>query len=140
MNILVVEDESLVASDTVAMLIDFNHSAKSVSSGEDAIKEVKKEFIERALAQIVAAKTGNPAALLTLIDASGKSGADTIGSELQKCPHLYCQIGGAAFRVLGSIFNSSKAVSDLTQQFSGDFRETVLEKKMVEQIGSMSFK
>lgn len=94
------------------------------------IREVKKEFIDRALAQIVAVKTGSPAAMLALIE-PGKNGAGTIGEELGKCPNLYCQIGAAGMNVLNSIFGSSKQSAELIKAVSGRMVETVNEKKMV---------
>jgi len=102
------------------------------------IKEVKKEFIDRAIADIVALKTGSPNALLSLID-PGKSGAGVVGDELQKCPNLYCQIGAAGFRVLDSIFGSSQAVSQLMKSVDVDKSEQVIETKMVPVYGTSAF-
>lgn len=102
------------------------------------VKEVKKEFIDRALADIVAIQMGSPQALLSLIE-PGKNGAGTIGGELQKCPHLYCQIGAAGFKVLDSIFGSSSAVSKLLKTVQIDKTETMTETKMVPVYGTSAF-
>lgn len=102
------------------------------------VREVKKEFIDRAIAQIVALQTGSPAAMLSLIE-PGKNGAGTIGDELGKCPHLYCQIGSAGMKMLNSIFGSATAVAELTRTVSGEMVETVTEKKMVPVYGTYVF-
>lgn len=102
------------------------------------VKEAKKEFIDRALADIIALKTGSPSAVMSLID-PGKNGAGVIGDELQKCPHLYCQIGAAGFRVLDAIFGSSTAVSSLVKSLDVDRVETVKESKMVPVYGTTAF-
>lgn len=94
------------------------------------VREVKKEFIDRALAQIVALKMGSPAAVLALIE-PGKNGAGTISEELGKCPNIYCQIGAAGMNVLNSIFGSSTQTAELIKSVSGRQVETVSEKKMV---------
>lgn len=102
------------------------------------VREVKKEFIDRALAQIIAVKTGSPAAMLALIE-PGKNGAATIGEELGKCPHLYCQIGAAGMNVLNSIFGSSTQTAELIKAVSGRQVEIVTEKKMVQVPGTTVF-
>ena len=104
------------------------------------IKEIKKEFLDRALKQVVAFKTGKPEAALALIDPSGKNGAQAIGDELQKCPHLYCQIGAAGFKVLDAIFGSEKATAELVKTFNSKQSETETSIRSVQQFGSMSFK
>lgn len=102
------------------------------------VREVKKDFIDRALADIVALKTGSPAAVMALID-PGKNGAGTAADELQKCPHVYCQIGAAGFRVLDSIFGSSTAVSSLMKSLEVNRTELVRESKMVPVYGTTAF-
>jgi hypothetical protein len=102
------------------------------------VKEVKKDFIDRALADVVALKTGSPNTLLALIE-PGQNGAGAIGDGLQKCPHLYCQIGAAGFKVLDSIFGSSQAVSQLLKTVDIDKTESVTETKMVPAYGTSSF-
>lgn len=102
------------------------------------IREVKKEFLDRAIAQIVALQTGSPTAMLALIE-PGKNGASETGEALSKCPHLYCQIGAAGIKVLNSIFGSSTAVSQLMKSVSGEMTETVDEKRMVPVYGTYGF-
>lgn len=102
------------------------------------VREVKKEAMDAAIAQIVAVQTGSPTAMLALIE-TGKNGAGTIGDELQKCPHLYCQIGAAGMKVLDSIFGSSSAVSHLLKTVQAERIEKVAEKKMVPAFGTTTF-
>ena len=108
-------------------------------SDED-IKEIKKEFIDRAIKQAMAAKTNDPKAYLTLLNPPEKNGSTVIGEELSKCPHLYCQIGAAGFRILGSIFGSSEASSNFIQKFDQTTSETVTSDRMVTQFGTTGFK
>ena len=116
--------------------VDSNDSRFEYS--DDYIREVKKEFLDRALAQIVALQTGSPQVVLSLI-APGKNGASMGADELGKCPHLYCQIGAGGLRVLDSIFGSSKAVSSLLKTVTGEMVETVTETKMVPVYGTYTF-
>lgn len=102
---------------------------------DDYIREVKKEFMDRALAQIMAIQTGNPVAALSLI-APGKNGASEAGDQLQKCPNMYCQIGAGALKVLGAIFGSESATSSLLKSLSGSINETVNEMRMVPEYGT----
>ena len=102
------------------------------------IREVKSEFIDRALAEIVAIQMGSPQAIMTLIE-PGKSGAGVIGEELRKCPNMYCQIGAAGFKVLDSIFGSTTAVSNLLKTVQISKSETVTETKMVPVYGTSVF-
>lgn len=102
------------------------------------IREVKREFLDRALAQIVALQTGSPAALMGLIQ-PGKNGASVGADELGKCPNMYCQIGAAGLRVLDSIFGSSKAVASLLKTVKGEMVETVTENKMVPAYSTYTF-
>lgn len=102
------------------------------------IREVKKEFLDRAIAQIVSLQTGSPTAMLALIE-PGKNGATETGDALGKCPHLYCQIGAAGIKVLNSIFGSSTAVSQLLKTVSGEMVEVVDEKRMIPVYGTYSF-
>ncbi len=97
---------------------------------DEYIRQVKKEFLDRALAQIVSVQTGSPTALLALIE-PGKNGASEGADQLGKCVHLYCQMGSAGLRVLNSIFGSTSAVSKLLKSVSGEMVETVIEKKMI---------
>jgi|GEM_PF-3082721 len=106
---------------------------------DEYIKEVKKQFIDRALAQVVAIKTGSPAALLALIDPSGQNGADALGDAVKMCPHLYCQIGAAGLKALSKIFGSETATSELLKNFEGSASETMDEKSMVTEYGTSTF-
>ncbi len=132
---------SLVDNRSTNSWIEFHVSSNDqrFQYSDEYIQDVKKEFISRALAQVMAIQTGNPMAHLSLIDARGKSGADVIGEELGKCFHLYCQIGASGFRILSSIFSGSEAVGQLSKRFQGRVTETVREKRMVTQIGTVTF-
>ncbi len=107
-------------------------------SDED-IKAIKAEFMDRALRQIIDVRSDGKASALALIDPTGKNGATAIADELKNCPHVYCQIGAAGFRVLDSIFGSTKATSELLKTIEGEAHETVEEKKMVKLVGSSTF-
>jgi hypothetical protein len=107
---------------------------------DEYVREVKKEFIARALAQVVTIQTGSPVALLALIDASGKNGADVAGEQLAKCPGLYCKIGAAGFKVLSSIFGSESATSNLLKTMEAKATQTVSEKQMVPAYGTTVFR
>lgn len=102
------------------------------------VREVKKEFLDRAIAQIISVQTGSPTAMLALIE-TGKNGAGVIGDELGKCPHLYCQIGAAGMKMLNAIFGSSTAVSELVRSVTGEMVESVTEKRMVPAFGTAGF-
>jgi hypothetical protein len=102
---------------------------------DEYIQQVKKEFMDRALVQIMAIQTGNPAAALSLI-APGKNGASEAGEQLSKCPNMYCQIGAAAMKVLGAIFGSETATSSLLKTLDGEVSETVNEMRMVPEYGT----
>lgn len=107
---------------------------------DEYIKEIKQEFIDRAIKQVVAIKTGRPASALSLIDPDGISGSDATISELGKCPWLLCKVGASGFRILSATFGSPSAVSKLQQSFKGESHEIVQQRKMVTQVGSMTFK
>ncbi len=118
------------------------HSESNDSSFEysdEDIKTIKAEFMDRALRQIIDVRSDGKASALALIDVTGKNGATAIADELQECPHMYCQIGAAGFRVLDSIFGSSKATSELLKTIDGEAYETVEERKMVKLVGSSTF-
>lgn len=106
---------------------------------DEYIVEVKKEFIERALRQVVAIQSGGGLSALALIDPKGATGSDVLANELDDCANLYCKIGASGFRVLSSIFGSRDAVSQLEKKFEGQNSEIVTEKKSVTQVGSMTF-
>lgn len=102
--------------------------------------EVKKQFLDRALKDIVAVQTQNPAAHLALLDPKGENGSDQIATELGKCVNLYCKIGAAGFRVLSKIFGSTQAVSHLKKTFEAEYSEVVTDSVMVPQLDTMVFK
>lgn len=121
--------------------ITFHSQSEDVQfeySDED-IEEIKKEFIDRAITQALAAKTGDPKAYLTLLD-PGKNGAKVVGEELGKCPHLYCQVGAAGFKILDAIFGSSHSSSELIQTFDQTSKQTEIHDRMVTQFGTSAFK
>ena len=105
---------------------------------DEDIKEIKKEFLDRALRQIIDIRTGGKASALALLEPS-KNGSTVIGEELQKCPHLYCQIGAAGFRILGAIFGSSKATSEVIKKLDADIKETRTSKRPVTFVGTSTF-
>lgn len=105
---------------------------------DEYVREVKKEFLDRALAQIVSIQSDSATPLLSLI-APSRNGASVAGDELGKCPHVYCQIGAGGLKVLSSIFGSSSAVSKLFKTVDGDMKETVTEKRMVPAYGTYTF-
>jgi hypothetical protein len=105
---------------------------------DDQIVELKKEFLDRALAEIVDLKTGQAGAVASLI-APGQNGADAAGDALSKCPHIYCQIGAAGLHVLSAIFGSESAVSDLTKQMSSRHEESMTSLRMVTEYGTYTF-
>lgn len=138
-----------LSSETINNFVDDRSSSTWIQfdmSSEDSryqytdeyIREVKKEFLDRALAQVIELQTGSPVALLGLID-PGKNGADTAAGELAKCPDVYCQIGAAGLKVLSSIFGSTSATASLIKAVSGEMTETVTEKRMVPAYGTYSF-
>lgn len=106
---------------------------------DEYVKEIKAEFLDRVLKQIVAIQTGSPTAHLGLIEVSGKNGSDVIGGELSKCPHLYCQIGAAGFKVLSALFGSESATASLIKTMDGSSSEVVTEKRMVQQNATSTF-
>lgn len=119
----------------------FHHSSQDLKFEytEEYIREIKAEFLDRALRQVIAAKGDGLISELALIDPSGKNGADVIGDGLSKCPHLYCQIGSAGFKVLSAIFGSQSATSELIQKFDADISEVVVGRKMVALSGTTAF-
>lgn len=123
-------------SDWIEFIVDSQDGRYEYSDAY--VKEVKKEFIDRALADIVAIQMGSPQAIMALIE-PGKSGAGVIGDELRKCPNLYCQIGASGFKVLDSIFGSTTAVSKLMKTVQVSKSETVTETKMVPVYGTSAF-
>lgn len=102
------------------------------------VREVKKEFIDRALSQIVSLQTGSPVALLAMIEPS-KNGATTVSEDLAKCPNAYCQMSAAGLKMLSSIFGSTTATTNLLKTVSGEMSETVTEKRMVPVYGTYTF-
>jgi hypothetical protein len=106
---------------------------------DEDIQEIKKEFIDRAIRDIVALKTGDPKGYLALLDPSGKTGAQVIGEELGKCFHLYCKIGAAGFKILDAIFGSTTAASEMISTFDFERTETEVSDRMVRQYGGMTF-
>jgi hypothetical protein len=105
---------------------------------DEQIVELKKEFLDRALAEIVDLKTGSSNAIVALIT-PGKNGADQAGDALSKCANAYCQIGAAGLHVLSAIFGSDTAVSDLTKQMDARHEESMTSLRMVTQYGTYSF-
>ncbi len=135
---------------TVNKLIDTRRTSAWItfhSSSDDTtyeytdqdIKEIKKQFIDEALRQIVDVRSGGKATALALIDPTGKNGAQQIGDELAKCPNLYCQIGAAGFRILGSIFGSESATSEIMKKIDGERTETDEQRKMTTFVGTSVF-
>jgi len=127
-------------SDTNSWLVFHSSSGDSrFEYTEEDIKEIKTKFIDRAIVQVATAKSGNPQIALALLDPSGANGADQIAKGLEKCPHLYCQIGSAGFKALSAIFGSESATSELSKTFAAEVSETVTNKSMVSHYGSMTF-
>ncbi|MBX3022680.1 MAG: hypothetical protein KF799_13490 [Bdellovibrionales bacterium] len=134
--------DSFIDARTTSSWITFHSESEDTrfQYTDEYIKEIKKEFIDRALAQVIAIQTGSPAGYMTLIDASGKNGADVVGDELGKCPHMYCRIGAAGFKVLSAIFGNTTTTANLTRSLSARTQETVSEKRNVIEVGTFSFK
>lgn len=106
---------------------------------EEEKKEIKKDFLDRALRQIVDLRSDGKASALALLDPSGKNGAQAAGDALGKCPHLYCQIGSAGFKVLDAIFGSESASSELIKRITGESIEISDEDTMVTLTGTSAF-
>jgi hypothetical protein len=118
--------------------IDFASEDSRFETPEETKKSIRKEFLDRALAQIIALQADSPTPLLGLI-APGKNGASEAGDQLQKCPHAYCQIGAAGLKVLSSIFGSTSATSSLMKTLNGHTEEHMHETHMVPVYGTVLF-
>lgn len=118
--------------------IEFSAEDSRVQFSEEAKKEIRREFLDRALANIVSLQTDSPTPLLGLIS-PGKNGASAAGDELQKCPNAYCQIGAAGLKVLSTIFGSTSATSSLLKTVSGRQEETMTDAQMIPAYGTYTF-
>lgn len=103
---------------------------------EEYKNEIKMQFINSVLQEVAYVSFDNPGNYPSVVEPTGQSGAGATADALGKCPHLYCQVGMYALKILDTTFGKTTAISEFIRTRDVWSSETVDQKKMVPYSGS----
>ncbi len=102
------------------------------------VPDLKADLMNRVIRDITMMSGFNPDDA-PQVQVRTKNGAQASAEALQKCPHIYCQVGAIGLTVLDSIFGSSSAVSTYIDQRHSVAGDRVEDNKVILFHGSSVF-
>ncbi len=104
------------------------------------MNQIKDDAKDRFIKWVLYYETNGKIKPAQLLDMpTGPNGSQVLGDALLKCPHLYCQIGGYGFKVLGSIFGRTASNSTSIDHKKLNQEWVVSKEKPLVYYGGMGF-
>lgn len=107
---------------------------------DEYTKSVVQEHMADFLKNIAHVRFAEPGTFPKAGLPDGKNGADISAEAIGKCPHMYCQVGSYALKIVSGTFGSKTALSEYLKTEDAWTVREVDEQKMVPMVGSYTFR